>query len=499
HMVTPSQLAALASQNVALDRHPYLGYLVEQCLPRPSAFDLAECEEQTWAAKYAPVQARQVLARDDSALIVRKWLVARTTNTDRSRTLTQKAAAAARRVRRRDDTLDGFICYSDSEPAAYEHEPISSSEDELAPAPAGQQSPHVVRGRHLRRRKAVQTRDARMRARSDRPSRHSNVLFLTGGPGSLKTASVYAAAAELGMYVFEIHAGQRRSGKDILEQVGEMSQSRLVHGGRDESDEAQNGILLISHVDVLYDEDRAFWQAVLRFIETSKRPIVLTAASRDAIPDDIAAFNPGSVVACAPADRGLLADAAWLVALCEGHMLDKASVRGLLDACAGDLRRTLAALQLWCQHARLPVRETGGAAAGTVRAVSACAYTAGLQERMFARPRAVEDAPATDLPGPASRRDRLAALADYYDQASAADVYGARLHTAFEVDAAPTDEPFATAAAAKDEIVVYATVADPARRHTPPHDFELDMAAAMVAAGRRRATAGGVAVAEHCM
>ncbi|KAJ2472607.1 hypothetical protein IWW56_006112, partial [Coemansia sp. RSA 2131] len=44
----------------------------------------------------------------------------------------------------------------------------------------------------------------------------SNIILLDGPSGSCKTAAVYACASECGFEVYEIHPGQRRSGKDVL-------------------------------------------------------------------------------------------------------------------------------------------------------------------------------------------------------------------------------------------------------------------------------------------
>lgn len=59
----------------------------------------------------------------------------------------------------------------------------------------------------------------------------SNMILLSGPPGSGKTAAVYACAAEAGYEVFEVHSGHRRAGRDVLAMVGEMAESHLVAFG----------------------------------------------------------------------------------------------------------------------------------------------------------------------------------------------------------------------------------------------------------------------------
>ncbi|KAM4032997.1 ATPase family AAA domain-containing protein 5 [Anomaloglossus baeobatrachus] len=55
-----------------------------------------------------------------------------------------------------------------------------------------------------------------------------NTLLITGPPGVGKTAAVYACAQELGFKVFEVNASCQRSGRQILAQLREATQSHQV-------------------------------------------------------------------------------------------------------------------------------------------------------------------------------------------------------------------------------------------------------------------------------
>ncbi|XP_072319942.1 ATPase family AAA domain-containing protein 5b [Eucyclogobius newberryi] len=55
-----------------------------------------------------------------------------------------------------------------------------------------------------------------------------NTVLISGPPGVGKTASVYACAAELGFKVFEVNCSSQRSGREVLAQLKEATQSHLV-------------------------------------------------------------------------------------------------------------------------------------------------------------------------------------------------------------------------------------------------------------------------------
>ncbi|XP_035856076.1 ATPase family AAA domain-containing protein 5b isoform X2 [Sander lucioperca] len=65
-------------------------------------------------------------------------------------------------------------------------------------------------------------------AEDDREEPLCNTMLITGPPGVGKTASVYACAQELGFKVFEVNCSSQRSGRHVLSQLKEATQSHLV-------------------------------------------------------------------------------------------------------------------------------------------------------------------------------------------------------------------------------------------------------------------------------
>eukprot|EP00960_Hanusia_phi_P000190 5286-Hanusia_phi.AAC.2 len=68
-------------------------------------------------------------------------------------------------------------------------------------------------------------------ADSSSSSSFSNALVLLGPTGSGKTASLYACCEELRLRVIEINPSDQRTGKNILQMVGEATRSYLVRRG----------------------------------------------------------------------------------------------------------------------------------------------------------------------------------------------------------------------------------------------------------------------------
>ncbi|KZT41178.1 hypothetical protein SISSUDRAFT_1059731 [Sistotremastrum suecicum HHB10207 ss-3] len=131
----------------------------------------------------------------------------------------------------------------------------------------------------------------------------TNTILLSGPSGSGKTAAVYACAEELGWEVFEVYPGiGKRSGANLSSLVGDVAKNHLVNnrgpsgtsnsistllGTSDKRTEksradanpsgsVRQSIILLEEVDILFNEDINFWPSVVKLIADSRRPVIMT-------------------------------------------------------------------------------------------------------------------------------------------------------------------------------------------------------------------------------
>ncbi|KAJ1967725.1 ATPase AAA domain-containing protein 5 [Dimargaris xerosporica] len=80
-----------------------------------------------------------------------------------------------------------------------------------------------------------------------RSTKPSNLILITGPVGSGKTAAIMACAHQCGYQVLEVNAGTCRSGKALMNLLGEVTQSHIVRGISSKSTVGQGGILAQLH------------------------------------------------------------------------------------------------------------------------------------------------------------------------------------------------------------------------------------------------------------
>lgn len=198
---------------------PQLSRLFDSVVTGLSAFDTSRCETSNWVQKYAPLSAVEVLQSGGEQFLLRDWLQALTVqsvdkgvaDSDKPEASSGKGAGAKKKRRKK---LDGFIVSSDDED--YELCPASDGEpDAWAPNT----------GRGLVKKTVVSSTDLKKGKDGDKIA---NGVLISGPHGCGKTAAVYAVAKELGFEVFEINSSSRRSGKDVMQKIGDMTRNHLV-------------------------------------------------------------------------------------------------------------------------------------------------------------------------------------------------------------------------------------------------------------------------------
>ncbi|KAK7871691.1 hypothetical protein R5R35_009051 [Gryllus longicercus] len=197
-------------------------------------------------------------------------------------------------------------------------------------------------------------------------------VVLMGPTGSGKTMTVYALAHELGFKVLEVNAASKRTGRRILSELLEATQSHQVQGKGDETVSGiksfftTNGpsqktkepkketeqisklsLILVDDVDVVFEEeDEGFVSALSTLVIGSKRPVVLVTS--DSSCPHLPRFMENSLVLefRHPPSKMI---SVWLqlVALLEGVRVRKSCVEELLRFNKGDVRKTLLQLQFW--------------------------------------------------------------------------------------------------------------------------------------------------------
>ncbi|KAI9877368.1 MAG: hypothetical protein M1830_004101 [Pleopsidium flavum] len=385
-----------------------------------TAFDQAQCEQYMWLQKYAPKRAEEVLQPGREAVILRDWLrnltieavdtVASEGQRSRESSVRSKRTARGRgdvpkarskKRRKRAELLDGFVISS---------EDGEEEMDDLAEPEAERET--VSRGSGcLLRKTVVRAGEAKDASKTSAAlSNLSNAVVISGPHGCGKTAAAYAVARELGFEVFELNPGTRRSGKDIMDKVGDMTRNHQVHRTSEEVSEydvdglprvddhfrsdlatgrqgklnsffksentsepkslAKNrkaktiaeseqkskqrakpkqSLILLEEVDILFEEDKQFWVTVLALMAQSKRPVIMTCNDESLLPLEDMFLH--AILRFAPPEENLATDYLLLLAANEGHLLHRSAVLALYESKRLDLRASIAELQFWCQMA----------------------------------------------------------------------------------------------------------------------------------------------------
>lgn len=238
----------------------------------------------------------------------------------------------------------------------------------------------------------------------------SNMMVVTGPPGSGKTSCVYAIANELGINVLEVNASSKRTGRKILTELQEATQSHKVltkmnsdssangffnYLGKSNEDNSQKSqsnkefnteklskkvvlsrknckkssqnslkvsnteplsqrssdtnimsLMLIDDADIVFEEDDGFVGALAQLVQSSKRPVLIVASDLNC--GHLQRFlTDGNVVHFNPLYGKILGPWLDILVLIECNKLIPNLCSTLLDFNKGDIRSTLLQLQYW--------------------------------------------------------------------------------------------------------------------------------------------------------
>ncbi|OAA40989.1 ATPase, AAA family protein [Metarhizium rileyi] len=356
--------------------HPAISRHYMSLATHLSAFDRSTCEGFSWNQKYAPVSAAQVLQESKDALYIKQWLEAmkvqsvETSGGDGTGDKGRSKTESLPKKKRRKNKVDDFIVDSDEEGSEL-NEISGSDEEDIS---------------HDRRLKSVVRFGG---AKVKELGRLRNCIVISGPHGCGKTAAVYAIARELDFEIFEINSSTRRSGKDVVERVGDMTRNHLVQQHRAQQlskDEGPNqqgtmtaflkakaapatkerpkqptgsraqkpvsktqkqSLILVEEADILYEEDKQFWAALMSMMSQSRRPFVITCNDESLVP--LQSLNLHGIFRFSSAPETLAVDLCLLIAGNEGHSLGRPAVEALYRARGRDLRATISDLNFWCQ------------------------------------------------------------------------------------------------------------------------------------------------------
>ncbi|KAK8248859.1 hypothetical protein IWZ00DRAFT_545404 [Phyllosticta capitalensis] len=379
--------------------HPLFKSLFNRIADTLTPFDKGTCESSSWVQKYAPKSSGEFLGSSVEVAALRQWMESLTISAVEGANglkSDQKKGAApkpAKRKRKKNDDMDDFIISDDE---LGEIDMAEAEEPGRTDMPISAQRSMIRLGSEWAAGK----------------SKIHNLVLISGPHGVGKTAAIHAVAAELGFQVFEINSSSRRSGKDVLDKIGDMTENHIVQrkskgpiqdaelltnalqkdiqsgkqksmssffkpkaqtqskakpkvknaaeshpkksssqstlGGKPKHTQKQS-VILLEEVDVLFADDKNFWQTVGHLALSSKRPIIMTCTDESLVPIPDSSLH--AKLRFSPAPQPVISDYMLLLAAVEGHVLEREAVSKLYEVKNYDLRSSIMELDFWCQMA----------------------------------------------------------------------------------------------------------------------------------------------------
>ncbi|KAK4970441.1 hypothetical protein LTR28_000261 [Elasticomyces elasticus] len=203
-------LSSLERSSTAI--HPLINDMYEGIATTLTNYDQGKSEPCAWTHKYSPTRSSHVLQPGKEVKLLRDWMHALTIVTVEGSGMKGpklEVKKLKKKRRKRAEDLDDFLVSDDE---------LVHNTDEFSEPDNAVGLPYV---------KGSQKRSVMQMSSTD-TGKVTNAVLLSGPHGCGKTAAVYAVAKELGFEVFEINSGSRRSGKDVLDRIGNMTGNHLV-------------------------------------------------------------------------------------------------------------------------------------------------------------------------------------------------------------------------------------------------------------------------------
>uniref|UniRef100_F6YRY7 Uncharacterized LOC100176493 n=2 Tax=Ciona intestinalis TaxID=7719 RepID=F6YRY7_CIOIN len=203
-----------------------------------------------------------------------------------------------------------------------------------------------------------------------------NSYLITGPAGCGKTSALYVCAQQAGFKILELNASNDRSSKQVMTKFQEATQSYLVSGnsqlnkGKSEArnqlsnffikkskesttscitethmDKDKNSLIFLDEVDAVLDTDKGFWSSVCSIINTSKRPIVLTADSTSAVEPSV--LEKCLVVKLKKPKTKDICDTLQTIAKAESLSLNNDDLKAVVTTLNHDPRGCINSMQFW--------------------------------------------------------------------------------------------------------------------------------------------------------
>jgi nucleoside-triphosphatase THEP1 len=182
----------------------------------------------------------------------------------------------------------------------------------------------------------------------------NNFVVLTGDNGVGKTSSVYAVTSDLNYRVIEVNAGSRRSGKIMLQELLEATQSHRVQTNNNNdntqdstssqsqtSNEDKKSVILIEDAELVFESDDGFVSSIQQLINISKRPVILTTNNRNC--QHLQKFINHNEIAYTMTDDDENRIGKYLSLLClaANYRIDSIDIQHLFTSNRRDMRKTI--------------------------------------------------------------------------------------------------------------------------------------------------------------